>query len=80
MSDYQYSITDSSFLLAALDLHFCMTAFSSCGEPGLLFTGVCRVLIVVASLVARPGLLGFLMGVSNDSPWAQLLWLMGSGA
>ena len=33
---------------------------------------------MVASLVARRGLLDFLMGFSNGSPWAQLLWLMGS--
>ena len=37
--------------LAALGLHCCMRAFSSCGEQGLLF-----VLIAVASLVAEHGL------------------------
>ena len=31
-------------------------AFSSCGEPGLLFIAVHRLLIVVSSLVAEHGL------------------------
>ena len=31
-------------------------AFSSCGEQGLLFAVVCRLLIAVASLVAEHGL------------------------
>ena len=39
--------------LAALGLRCCMWAFSSCGEQGLLFTEVCRLLIAVASLVAE---------------------------
>ena len=34
----------------------CAWAFSSCGEPGLLFVGVCGLLIAVASLVAEHGL------------------------
>ena len=42
--------------LAALGLHCCAQAFSSCGEQGLLFVMVCRLLIVVASLVAEHGL------------------------
>ena len=36
--------------LAALGLHCCTRAFSSCGEQGLLFIVVCRLLIAVASL------------------------------
>ena len=36
--------------LAALSLHCCMWAFSSCGKQGLLFI-VCGLLIAVASLV-----------------------------
>ena len=40
--------------LAALGLCCCARAFSSCGEGGLLFVAVCRLLIVVASLVAGP--------------------------
>ena len=36
--------------LAALGLHSCVRAFSSCGEQGLLFIAVHRLLIVVASL------------------------------
>ena len=39
--------------LAALDLRCCVQAFSSCGERGLLFVVVCRLLIAVASLAAE---------------------------
>ena len=39
--------------LAALGLHCCAWAFSSCGERGLLFVAVRRLLIAVASLVAE---------------------------
>ena len=39
--------------LAALGLHCCSRAFSSCGERGLLFVEVRRLLIAVASLVAE---------------------------
>ena len=42
--------------LAALGLRCCVQAFSSCGKQGLLFVVVCRLLIVVASLVAEHGL------------------------
>ena len=42
--------------LAALGLRCCAQAFSSCGERGLLFVVVCRLLIAVASLVAEHGL------------------------
>ena len=42
--------------LAVLGLHCCMRASSSCGEWGLLFVVVHRLLIVVASLVAEHGL------------------------
>ena len=41
--------------LAALGLCCCVWAFSSCGERGLLLVAVCRLLIVVASLVAEHG-------------------------
>ena len=41
--------------LAALDLHCCVRAFSSCGERGLLFIAVRGLLIVVASLVVEHG-------------------------
>ena len=44
------------FFLAALGLRCCTRAFSSCGERGLLFVAVCRLLIAVASLVAEHGL------------------------
>ena len=39
--------------LAALGLRCCSRAFSSCSEQGLLFVVVCRLLIMVASLVAE---------------------------
>ena len=42
--------------LAALSPPCCAQAFSSCGERGLLFVAVCRLFIVVASLVAEHGL------------------------
>ena len=42
--------------LAALGLRCCMHAFSSCGEWGLFFVAVRRLLIAVASLVAEHGL------------------------
>ena len=41
--------------LAVLGLRCCRRASSSCGERGLLFVGVCGLLIVVASLVAELG-------------------------
>ena len=41
------------FFLAVLGLHCCARAFSSCGEQGLLFVAVRRLLIVVASLVVE---------------------------
>ena len=41
---------------AALGLHCCARLFSSCGEWGLLFVAVHRLLIAVASLVAESGL------------------------
>ena len=44
--------------LALLGLHFFAQAFSSCGEPGLFFVVVCRLLIVVASLVLEHRLQG----------------------
>ena len=42
--------------LAVLGLHCCARAFSSCSKRGLLFVVVCRLLVVVASLVAEHGL------------------------
>ena len=42
--------------LAVLGLRCCVRAFSSCGERGLLFVAVHRLLIAVASLVAEHGL------------------------
>ena len=42
--------------LAALGLHCCTRAFSSCSEQGLLFIAVRGLLIAVASLVVEHGL------------------------
>ena len=42
--------------MAALDLHCCAWAFSSCDERGPLFVVVRGLLIAVASLVAEHGL------------------------
>ena len=42
--------------LAALGLHCCTWAFSSCGEWGQLFGAVCGLLIALASLVVARGL------------------------
>ena len=60
-----YLIKFSSFLkinlfiylfLAVLGLRCCARAFTGCGEQGLLFVQVHRLLIAVASLVAEHGL------------------------
>ena len=42
--------------LAMLGLRCCAQAFSSCGERGLLFVAVRRLLIALSSLVAEHGL------------------------
>ena len=44
------------FIFAVLGLRFCVRAFCSCGERGLLFVVVRGLLIAVASLVAEHGL------------------------
>ena len=44
------------FFWAVLGLRCCAWTFSSCGERGLLFVVVRRLLIVVASLVTEQGL------------------------
>ena len=44
------------FFLAVLRLRYCTWAFSNCGEWGLLFVAVHRLLIAAASLVAEHGL------------------------
>ena len=53
---YLYFIYLFIYLLAALGLHCCMRALSSCGKRGLLFVEMRGLLIVVASLVAEHGL------------------------
>ena len=42
--------------VAVLGLHCCVRAFSSCGKWGPLSVAVCKLLTVVASLVAERGL------------------------
>ena len=42
--------------MAALGLRCCTWTFSSCGERGLLFVAVRRILIAVASVVVEHGL------------------------
>ena len=42
--------------MAELGLSCCVRAFFSCGEQGLLFVAVRRLLIAVASLVVERGL------------------------
>ena len=59
------------YLLAVLGLHCCAWAFSSCGEQGLFFVAVHRLLTAVASLCCRAPALG---------TQAQQLWLTGSRA
>ena len=58
-SEIFYNIIFLNFIfnlfLAALGLRCCVRAFSSCGERGLLFIVVHRLLIAVASLVAEHG-------------------------
>ena len=44
------------FIFGCVGLCCCAWAFSSCGELGLLFVAVCRLLIVVASLAVEHGL------------------------
>ena len=44
-----------SLFLAALGLHCCTQAFSSCYKWGLIFVALHGLLIVVASLVAEHG-------------------------
>ena len=58
-----------NLFLAALCLCCCMQAFSSCGEQGLLFVAVSKLLIEVASLVVEHGL---------QARGLQQLWHMGS--
>ena len=53
---YFFKIYFIYLFLAVLGLRCCARAFSSCGEQGLLFVAVRRLLIVVASLVAEHGL------------------------
>ena len=48
-----YKIFNLFLFLVALGLRCCSWAFSSCGERGLLFVVVRRLLIAVASLVAE---------------------------
>ena len=54
-----FSLNEFIYLfLAALGVRYCARAFSSCGERGLLFLAVCRLLIAVASLCCKAWALG----------------------
>ena len=53
---------------AALGLHCCAWAFSSCGKQGLLFVEVHALLIAVASLAVEHGLQA--RGLSSSGLWA----------
>ena len=66
-----------NLFLAALGLHCCMRAFSSCSEQGLLFVAVCGLLIAVASLVAEHTLQA--RGLSSCGSWALELRLSSCG-
>ena len=55
--------------MAALGLHCCAWAFSSCGDRGRLFLAVCVLLITVASLAVEHGFRP--MGLSCSGMWAQ---------
>lgn len=55
LSDYQYSITDSSFLLAALDTRCCVGLFLAAEGEGYSLVAVCWPLSEVASLTAEHG-------------------------
>ena len=74
------------YLLAALGLHCCAWAFSSCGEWGLLFIAVLGLLTVVASLVAEHRALGaraavvVASGLSSCGSWALEHRLSSCGA
>ena len=65
--------------MAALGLRCCTWAFSSCGERGLLFVAVRRLLIAVASLCCTAWALER-AGFSSCGTRAQQLWLTGSRA
>ena len=54
--DFFFNFIYLFIFLVALGLRCCTRAFSSCGEPGLLFVAVRGHLIAVASLVTEHGL------------------------
>ena len=62
--------------LAALGLGCCARVFSGCGEQGLLFIAVHRLLISVISAVAAQAL--GCQGFSSHNSWAQWLLLPSS--
>ena len=73
-------------LSAVLGLRCCAQAFSSCGERGLLFVAVRRLLIAVASLCCRaqaPGMRAAVVvahGLSSCGSWALERRLSSCGA
>ena len=55
-STYYHTFKKNNKFLAALHLRCCVWAFSSCSEPGAVFTVVRGLLIAVASLAVEDGL------------------------
>ena len=68
-TEFQFIYLFINLLLAALGLHCCARAFSSCGERGLLFVAVHGLLTAEASLVVEHGL---------QARGLQQLWHAGS--
>ena len=74
------------FILAALGLHCCTRAFSSCGHQELVFAAVLGLPIVVASLVAEHRLYEHRLSCSaacgifpdQGSNWSSLHWRVDS--
>ena len=65
--------------LAVLGLPCCVRAFSSCGKWGLLSVAVCKLLIVVASLVAEHGsrCMGFIVAACGLSSMGSVVVAQG---
>ena len=63
--------------LAAVGLHCCAWAFSSCGERGLFFFIVCRLLLIMPSLLQSTS--SRHSGFSGCGPWALELGFSSCG-
>ena len=60
-------------ILAMVGLGYCKQAFSSCGEQGLLFTGVCGLLLLRSTGSRHTGFSGW-------GTWPLECWLSSYGA